>query len=128
MRNQDTCPVCADALETMLHILHDCEIAKDLWKSVGDSVIKTTFFQSNLLPWLEENLFDDTRTVYGIEWPLLFSTTCNTLWYCKNLLVVEQNNYAYNSLTSKTIRLAQDYGKHLSMMAGARQAVPTSLI
>ena len=65
--------------ETTLHILHDCAIAKDLWKSIGQSVIKTSFFQFNLLSWLEENLFDDTRTTNGIEWPLLFSTTYNTL-------------------------------------------------
>ena len=32
--------MCGDAPKTMLYILRDCEIAKDLWKSIGDSVIK----------------------------------------------------------------------------------------
>lgn len=53
----DLCVICGTSAETMLHTLHDCLVARELWKSVGNRFIKDSFFQQPLLPWLEGNVF-----------------------------------------------------------------------
>ena len=44
MSNVDNCALCGIYLESTLYVLHDCKKAKDLWKNVGHSLIKRTFF------------------------------------------------------------------------------------
>ena len=39
MANDDKCILCDKLTKTMLHVLRDCDKAKDLWTSVGHSVI-----------------------------------------------------------------------------------------
>ena len=68
----DLCPICGIYSETTLHVPRDCEIAKDMWKSIGNSLIKNSFFEQPLKIQLEENLLHETKKCQGIEWPLVF--------------------------------------------------------
>ena len=49
----DSYVLCGVAAETTLHALCDCPKAKELWKSIGISFIKDSFFQQPLILWLE---------------------------------------------------------------------------
>ena len=95
--------------ETMLHVLRDCEIVEDIWKGIGNSLIKNSFFQQPLKIWLEENLLNETQRCQGIGWPLIFTTACCLLWYSMNILVFEGCNNAHAFLACRILKLAKDY-------------------
>ena len=44
LSGSNVCPICGIYSETALHVLRDCEIAKDMWKTVGNSLIKEFVF------------------------------------------------------------------------------------
>ena len=105
--SQDTCPICGSAFEAALHVLRDCEVAKDLWKSTGQKVINDSFFQQSLQIWLEHIIFADSHTISRVKWLLLFTTIYSSLWYCKNLVIFKHKNDAHNFLACKALRLAK---------------------
>ena len=109
----DLCPICGIYFETTLHVIRDCEIVKDMWKSIGNSLIKNLFFQQPLKIWLEENLLDETRKCQGIEWPLVFSTAYCLLWYSRNLFIFEGCNNAHAFIACTILKLAKDYNQCL---------------
>ena len=63
----DTCALCVIYSKTMLHVLHDYDKVMELWKSVRNSLIKSSLFQQSLNYWLEENLLDETQTCQEID-------------------------------------------------------------
>ena len=56
---------------------------------------------------------------------LLFTTACNFLWYCCNLVIVEGNTNAHSFLDCRVVNLAKDYENNLNMTAVAKSKVPT---
>ena len=106
---QDTCILCASSSKTMLHTLRDCPIAKELWKSVGISFIINSFFQRPLFVWLEENLQNETRCAFGINWPLLFIIARSSLWCYHNLVIFYGKTNAHSFLACNLLKLAKDY-------------------
>lgn len=45
----DTCALCVIYSKTMLHVLHDYDKVMELWKSVRNSLIKSSLFQQSPL-------------------------------------------------------------------------------
>lgn len=75
------------------------------------------------MKWLENNILNGTRTVDRINWPLLFITAWNSLWHCCNLVIFEGIANAHDALDCRTMELAKNYEKNLSMMAEAKNKV-----
>lgn len=48
------CSTCSE--ETLLHLLHDCVIAKKIWQSVGGPTLYPSFFLGDLHTWIIQNL------------------------------------------------------------------------
>lgn len=44
LASQSTCGICNDGDESVLHVLRDCEVAKNIWISIGASRIHAEFF------------------------------------------------------------------------------------
>ena len=119
------CSVCGIYLETMLHALRDCFKGKETWLSVGHSFIKNSFFQHPLQNRLEKSTLDEARTYQGMDWPLIFITTCNLLWYCRNLFVFENQTNAHPFLACRVMVLAKDYNQNLCPTRKAKDAIPS---
>ena len=102
----DTCAICGNYPETTLRALRDYIVSKQ--KSYGRALemvsLRTLFFfQLPLSNWLDLNI---TRQFKGIEWPLLFSTACCSLWYSRNWTILENKTNAYHLLDCKVKLLA----------------------
>lgn len=50
------CSLCNEAVETGLHILRDCMLAKESWMLLIDPCMETRFFQGSLHEWIIDNL------------------------------------------------------------------------
>ena len=72
--------------------------------------------------WLEENVFDDTRIIQGIKWPLHFITACSSLWYCRDVFIFGGKTDAHFFLSCRVLKLVGKYEYHLGQyqMQGRR--------
>lgn len=76
-----SCPVCGLHLESILHTLRDCHIAKNFWIDLGIQGSTLDFFSVNLFDWLKGNCMSSTRTSYGnLPWKFLFPFGVWHLW------------------------------------------------
>lgn len=67
------CPLCNDVVETCLHVLTDCKLAKDVWMSVLDPCMVTQFFQGSLHDWIKDNLSTTIKNVVTSGWERCFA-------------------------------------------------------
>ena len=47
-----SCPLCNAEVESIIHILRDCPLAKEFWNSFPIPIHSCTFYGTNLLDWL----------------------------------------------------------------------------
>ncbi|KAF3946345.1 hypothetical protein CMV_027378 [Castanea mollissima] len=67
MEVPQTCPICNEKPETILHCLRDCREAQALWKAFPPPLTASTFFGTSLMDWLKNNfLFRNA----GLPWNL----------------------------------------------------------
>ena len=68
-----TCELCGGSLESILHTLRDCKVAKSVWKDLGIEEGNLEFFGSNLEVWLKNNY--GKTSMYPrpcVPWKILF--------------------------------------------------------
>ena len=68
--------MCGEGLESILHTLRDCKVAKSVWMDLGIEEANQDFFGLNLEAWLEKNcgtsiMFPGPR----MPWKILFRQT-----------------------------------------------------
>lgn len=73
-----SCHHCRSCEETILHVLHDCSLARQVWIPIVPDSIKSNFFGLNTLDWVRFNLlvglkFNDT------DWRNLWAFVCHHL-------------------------------------------------
>ena len=66
-----SCAICGSFPKTTLHTLGDCVKDKEMWKSIGHIFVKDSFFLHPLSEWLEENVINESRKLFGMDWPLI---------------------------------------------------------
>lgn len=76
------CPFECQREETILHILRDCEIAREVWTPLVHFTNRFAFFSSSLQVWLQENMtnafgFGKTKKY---AWEDVFGIVCWSLW------------------------------------------------
>lgn len=77
------CGLCVDSVETSLHVIRDCDIAKKLWLEFLPENYKDVFFAMNLEDWIILNL-KRNETIGRMPWSVLFGVTCWLLWKWRN--------------------------------------------
>lgn len=84
------CPFECHGEENTLHIMRDCEMARNVWLLFVPTNNRFSFFCSNLQVWLKENM---TRNfgAYNrdqVPWSQTFATVCWILWKtrCKGIM------------------------------------------
>ena len=85
----NVCAFCLSHSETVLNVLRDCDLAKNLWMSIDNRLTHGSFFQLPLQQWVEDIIKSKSRSLYGVLWPLLFATECSSLWFSGNLFIFE---------------------------------------
>lgn len=78
--NDPMCDICNIHQENTLHVLRDCEFAREFW---GKWDTPTSFFNSDLKDWLRLNLHSK-KHVDNLPWTCLFSFCVWGLWKRRN--------------------------------------------
>uniref|UniRef100_A0A803L0D3 GATA-type domain-containing protein n=1 Tax=Chenopodium quinoa TaxID=63459 RepID=A0A803L0D3_CHEQI len=100
----DLCGVCADEVESIIHVLFYCRVTQDVWNnSCFQSVVDdspNSSFRSKLV-WLEGKLdCDELRVLCAMAW---------SLWFRRNKLVHEGLDLNTSQTAVGYVKLVEDY-------------------
>lgn len=76
--------------ETLLHLVCDCPVAKNIWLSVGGTANYESFFTGPLGSWITRNI-QGNGLIYSEKWPTCFALTLWWIWRWRNLDVFGRN-------------------------------------
>ncbi|KAL0011149.1 hypothetical protein SO802_006257 [Lithocarpus litseifolius] len=62
------CPLCNDAIESIIHNLRDCPQARSFWESLLPPEYRSWFFDMNIEDWLRTNCASNLASTSGISW------------------------------------------------------------
>ena len=83
----DTCPLCQNEPETILHRLRDCATSRLTWERLGVSPNRN-FYEGNLVEWLKNNCNNNICRI-GVQppWRIIFPSTIWLLWKHRNAAI-----------------------------------------
>lgn len=76
------CPFECQREETIIHILRDCEVARNVWIKLIHANNRLSFFSSPLQVWLKDNMEKEVSfgKIRRFTWSKAFSLICWGLW------------------------------------------------
>lgn len=78
-----SCKFYENEIETTLHVLRDCPLAKVVWSNILNVQLRDRFFVEDLESWIGLNLDGSMR------WSSMWATACYFLWFWRNKEVHE---------------------------------------
>ena len=79
------CPLCQQAVETIIHALCDCTVVKPIWHQLNAEAFYSFFFKSELLEWLEKNGRENIVIPQSpIPWRYTFLFAIWVIWLKRN--------------------------------------------
>lgn len=84
LTEDDNCCCCTHSPETTLHVLRDCDFAKDVWYRFVPVRSRRAFFDKDLQEWLYVNLVRSLPGKFRKDWCQTFSVTVHALWDRRN--------------------------------------------
>ncbi|KAK4578315.1 hypothetical protein RGQ29_028437 [Quercus rubra] len=84
----NSCPICRNGPESILHALRDCPSARDIWHQLGVPPSDSVFFVANLKDWLVSNCNSKLRQRAGqLPWFQVFLFAIWMIWKNRNHFV-----------------------------------------
>ena len=85
MAIENSCPICLNGLESIIHALRDCPLAKAIWHQLGVLPSDLVFFAENLKEWLFSNCNAKPSHRSGqLSWFQVFLFTIWMIWKNRN--------------------------------------------
>lgn len=84
-----SCSLCANGIESTLHVVHDCPMATQIWLPLVKSVCMTDFFTGSLHDWVHANMSTSMGHCSKEEWRVVFMTGCYYVWVRRNKAVFD---------------------------------------
>ncbi|KAJ4835906.1 hypothetical protein Tsubulata_006169 [Turnera subulata] len=91
LANDPLCADCGNAVETGIHAVRDCLLAKDVWISLLRKNIPDEFFSINTINWLKLNLNGGNGIIFGLQWESIFAVAWWLLWQWRNQRIFDPN-------------------------------------
>ena len=67
------CDLCGVGMESIIHVLHDCSVARGFWRNLGIADARQDFFGTSLMEWLKNNCeSQDSLLQPRIPWKFVF--------------------------------------------------------
>ncbi|XP_075670180.1 uncharacterized protein LOC142639940 [Castanea sativa] len=85
------CPMCKLHEETIVHLIRDCEVARDLWCKLGVPLPHINSFNDNFVNWLRINSLRTATHNTHIPWCMVFLNAVWCLWKYMNNVVLENS-------------------------------------
>nr|KYP62996.1 Putative ribonuclease H protein At1g65750 family [Cajanus cajan] len=108
------CPVCHDELETLIHAMRDCNVARSVWINIFNGRLHTNFFTMNWMLWLEWNLLQ--------QGDILFAVALDAIWTMRNNVVFRNIDPNVSSLVvqiqARTSCINQAFSSPLKLNQG----------
>ncbi|CAA0836031.1 Polynucleotidyl transferase- ribonuclease H-like superfamily protein [Striga hermonthica] len=118
LTSSDVCIVCGLAVETALHVVRDCSLAKEIWRSLLPCAAAGQFFRLQLEQWISFNLLHSKDL--GQAWDRTFGVVVWKLWQWRNefifqgkqrtLQVCKKDIFSYIDGLSTSLAAAQKLG------------------
>jgi hypothetical protein len=90
MTDDSSCPRCQHGLESIMHVLRDCDEAMEFWYPIIKPNNWAKFFSLGLMSWLEWNLGNEDIGNTPWSWVTFFGVSINALWKDRNEFVFNQ--------------------------------------
>lgn len=68
----NVCPRCSAALESLMHLMRDCEVVQNFWNQCIDRQVYNKFFSMGLHQWLDWNLSSKKMGSSSCNWYTFF--------------------------------------------------------
>ncbi|KAK8994730.1 hypothetical protein V6N11_045803 [Hibiscus sabdariffa] len=82
------CPCCQSTDESVLHVLHDCSHALEVWNRLIPPMGNASFYSGGIIDWLHSNVTrNELHPICGLPWQVLFVSIIWQLWKARNDLV-----------------------------------------
>ncbi|CAN1766599.1 Putative ribonuclease H protein At1g65750 [Linum perenne] len=90
----EVCGICSPTKESMLHVVRDCSVAKEVWQELLGVNLGHEFFQVNDSDWWRKYISDKV-------WACTFGITTWTLWETRNERIFEGKNPSKSSILAR---------------------------
>ncbi|XP_075659165.1 uncharacterized protein LOC142629055 [Castanea sativa] len=114
------CPLCRNQDESIIHVLHDCVYARDVWQKLEVSPTQVTSFADGLEVWLKTNSLSSALHKGSIPWCTVFLYTVWSLWKNRNSTVFDNS---VPNLTLERVCLSQAKEYHFCV-SKVKQVTP----
>ncbi|KAH9647730.1 putative ribonuclease H protein [Citrus sinensis] len=78
------CDRCGLDLESTLHVLRDCPMAKRVWNHFVPRSLQADFYSKPLKKWIIYNVQSKEQYRWNLDWNCIFEFTIWRLWYWRN--------------------------------------------
>ncbi|MBA0750815.1 hypothetical protein Gogos_002200, partial [Gossypium gossypioides] len=96
--------ICGFHSEDILHILRDCDVAKDVWNQVIPGNCLSNFFSNNSQGWLLGNLQNNSMVhEEGSSWACLFGLLIWRLWKNRNLFIFQGRSWSLREIVQVSL-------------------------
>ncbi|KAK9984142.1 hypothetical protein SO802_033667 [Lithocarpus litseifolius] len=126
-RGMDISPVCQpckEGSESILYVLRDCHVARNLWISLSPPMAASNFFGLTTSEWLRQNCCNSkTSFTLDISWGIIFLFGIWTLWLNRNGVVFRHES-GQRILKSDVLAKAMEFayiGIHAKQTSNIRQ-------
>ena len=86
------CRLCNSGTETILHVLRDCQVARNLWIALSPPLLVVSFFGLQLTNWLRLNCCSTKALASSdITWGIIFAFGIWTLWTHRNEILFQND-------------------------------------
>ena len=77
-------------MESIIHVLHDCSVARGFWRNLGIADARQDFFGTSLMEWLKNNCeSQDSLLQPRIPWKFVFPQAVWLIWLLRNRFIFQ---------------------------------------
>ncbi|CAI9118064.1 OLC1v1019579C1 [Oldenlandia corymbosa var. corymbosa] len=109
--DSEMCLCCHGEVESTLHALRDCQLAREVWMQVVPESRRRRFFHQHAKEWFRTNLEAD-----DFKWRMNFGSTCWLLWNCRNDRVFNGATAAVGNIVRSAVHKSEEIARSQNLL------------
>ncbi|GLT74509.1 hypothetical protein SLA2020_463010, partial [Shorea laevis] len=94
--DNNTCPRCCTAPETLNHLFRECPYSRMLWTLMTPQHINSLYHDMDFKDWLKNHCASN-EIIHGAHWNTIFSFIVWSIWHLRNQLVHDRRELSIGS-------------------------------